>query len=84
MIFYLQTSKDGLVSYYSPNLYENSIGTNKAGEPVEFVNATGDKRDLPSDAPTSFLVPKDADIEDYDAQMKLTKTEDGTYTLGPA
>ncbi len=84
MIFYLQTSKDGLVSYYSPNLYENSIGTNKAGEQIEFVNATGDKRDLPSDAPTSFLVPKDADIEDYDAQMKLTKTEDGTYTLGPA
>ena len=84
MIFYLQTSKDGLVSYYSPNLYENSIGTNKAGEQIEFVNANGDKRDLPSDAPTSFLVPKDADIEDYDAQMKLTKTEDGTYTLGPA
>ncbi len=84
MIFYLQTSKDGLVSYYSPNLYENSIGKNSAGEPVEFVNATGDKRDLPADAPTSFLVPKDADIEDYDARMKLVKTPDGTYTLGPA
>ena len=83
VIFYLRTSADGLTNYYTSQYYKTSTTSNSLGEPIGLLEPKGDRRNMPADAPKSFLVPRDADIDAYDDTMVLAQTEDGEYTLEP-
>ena len=82
--YYLTISADGLTHYYTANYYVSHDTSNKQGVSINLLEPKGDKRNLPIDAPKSFLVPRDEDISNYDETMVLAQTEDGTYTLEPS
>ena len=84
IIYYLTISQDGMTHYYTANYYRSHTVSNKVGEALPLLEPKGDKRNVPIDAPKSFLVPRDEDISNYDETMVLAKTQDGGYTLEPS